>query len=106
MTELKLVYPAYYRLVERGGNTWHFIVGAVFYHTSPHPLDLRNLEAAYGTTKGRVAVELFRINGGKPGFYLANLKDKQYHYCGMTKEDVRVTLYELGIGRPEPDEVG
>jgi len=36
---------------------------------------------------------------------LANIKDKQYYYCGKNWEDVKAQLIEVGIGRPDPVEV-
>ncbi|WP_414623852.1 hypothetical protein [Calothrix sp. CCY 0018] len=57
---------------------------------------------AFGTSMKKVAVELFRINGGKQGYYIANILDKKYYYCGVEWEDVKLKLRELGIGRPDP----
>ncbi|TBR56670.1 hypothetical protein B4U84_28835 [Westiellopsis prolifica IICB1] len=48
--------------------------------------------------------ELFRINGGKQGYYIADIQDKKYYYCGTEWEDVKLKLGELGIGRPDPME--
>lgn len=101
--ESKLVYPAYYRIVRREGNTWTFSKNVPFYvpaHKQSANFD--DIEEAYGTTRGKVAINLFRINGGKPGYYLANLRDKQYYYCGSAEQDIRTKLQELGIGRPDP----
>ena len=42
-------------------------------------------------------MELFRLNGGRDGFYLANLHDREYHYCGLEAEDVPPKLIELGL---------
>ena len=44
---------------------------------------------------------LFKINGGQEGYYLANILDKQYYYCGKNPYDVKAKLNELGIIRPE-----
>ncbi|MHC5860321.1 hypothetical protein [Nostoc sp.] len=49
-------------------------------------------------------VELFRVNGGKSGFYLANIQGKKYFYCGQKWEDVKAKLRSLGIGRDDPME--
>jgi hypothetical protein len=53
------------------------------------------LEENYGLTKARVTIELFRINGGREGWYLVNLRDRKYYYCGLDREDVRVKLLEI-----------
>lgn len=104
MEQTPLVYPSHYRIVQREGNTWHFTIGSVFYSPRNTPTNLRAQEERYGLTKGKVAIELFRINGGRAGWYLANLRDKKYYYCGESKEDVRTQLQALGIGRPDPPE--
>jgi len=41
---------------------------------------------------------LFRINGGKAGYYLANLRGKKFYYCGIEPGGVKNKLLELGIG--------
>ncbi|KYC36331.1 hypothetical protein WA1_42170 [Scytonema hofmannii PCC 7110] len=56
----------------------------------------------YGISKQQVVIELFRINGGKPGYYLADLRhNKQYYYCGTEPQDVKSKLLFLGIGRED-----
>ncbi len=55
----------------------------------------------HGITKQKLVVELFRKFHGKLGFYLVNLKDKKYYYCGLTKKDIQNTLYAIGIGRKD-----
>lgn len=57
----------------------------------------------FGTTKNKVVIELFRINGGKIGYYLVNLREKKYYYCGQDWASVKAKLRELGIGRDEPN---
>jgi hypothetical protein len=53
-------------------------------------------------TPEKIMIEMFRINGGKAGYYLANLRKKTYYYCGLEWEDVKTKLQELGFGRNEP----
>ncbi|MDB9442061.1 hypothetical protein PN497_11915 [Sphaerospermopsis kisseleviana CS-549] len=48
-------------------------------------------------------IELFRVNGGKNGYYIANIRDKQHYYCGSDWADVKVKLRQLGIGRNDPN---
>ncbi len=50
-----------------------------------------------------MVIELFRINGGKSGYYLANIRDKKYYYC-IDRDGVKTKLFELGIGRVDPME--
>lgn len=67
-------------------------------------MDLKHVERQFGLTEQQVVIELFRINGGKPGYYLANLRDRKYYYCGLEWEDIKTTLQNLGIGRADPVE--
>ncbi|MBW4641295.1 MAG: hypothetical protein KME05_24385 [Gloeocapsa sp. UFS-A4-WI-NPMV-4B04] len=102
---MKLITPYHYKVYERSGTRW-FARDAVktFYNATDRPLDLLNAEQQFGLTVEQVIVALFRINGGKTGFYLANLRDRKYYYCGYSWEDVKMTLHNLGIGRADPVE--
>lgn len=44
-----------------------------------------------------ILVELYKRYQGLDGWYLVHLAQKQYYYCGATKNDVRQKLVELGI---------
>lgn len=104
-SETPLIYPAYFRTVRREPGAWHFQKTSVFYNPRNLPVfSTDDKEEGYGLTKEEVAIELFRINGGRAGWYLANLRDKKYYYCGEVKEDVRLQLQALGIGKPDPIE--
>ncbi len=100
---MKIVTPYHYKVYERRGTRW-FARDAdrVFYNATDKPIDLINIESEFGLSVAQVIIELFRINGGRSGLYLANLRDRKYYYCGLTWEDVKRTLLELGIGRPDP----
>lgn len=105
MSSTSIVFPLHYLIVRREGTAWYFKSGSrVFYNPTNVPvslaLDERLHQFCLNPTK--VVVELFRISGGKPGYYLANLRDRKYHYCGLNFEDVRTTLQSLGIGRADP----
>ncbi len=104
MNDTTIIRPAYYRVVIREGRYWKFRQGTPFFNplgVTP-PYKQEDIFAAYNTTMTKVALELFRINGGKTGYYLANLQDKQYHYCGTSFDDVKTTLIALGIGKADP----
>lgn len=101
-----IVHPVHYRIVERGDRGWSFHLSSPCITLCKLPtLSLEELFATFDLTVQKVATELFRINGGKAGYYLANIKDKQYYYCGKNWEDVKAKLIEVGIGRPDPVEV-
>ncbi|MEC4818616.1 MAG: hypothetical protein SAK29_35885 [Scytonema sp. PMC 1069.18] len=98
----KIIYPVEYRVVQRHitpeKSYWHFLKGKVFFNPLNLPTE-GDIEFMFGTTKKKVVVELFRINMGKPGYYLADLLEHKYYYCGLSLEDVRKTLLSLGIGQ-------
>jgi hypothetical protein len=102
MSTTQVYLPDYYRIFERIPGGWRMLRCQFFYrHTYKH-VDDNDLEALYGISPQRVAIELFRINGGKAGYYLAELRThKKYYYCGTEPEDVKRKLLELGIGRAE-----
>lgn len=107
---MELVFPLCWRVIHRniknGRACWSFWRVSVFCNTTNlatpdiTKLDIENL---FGTTKPKVVTELFRINGGRLGYYLANLIDNKYYYCGETEEDLKKKFIELGIGRSEPN---
>jgi len=98
-----VVHPVYYRIIERRGNGWAFKEGSPFVNWFNEPtLAHEDIYAAFDTSMKKVAIELFRINGGKQGYYIANILDKKYYYCGTEWLDVKAKLLELGIGRPDP----
>lgn len=94
--------PIHIQIYEREGTKWFFYGGNVFYNPRGISTDLKSTLERNGLTKIKVLVELFRINGGKPGLYLANIRDKKYYYCGQGWEDVLAKLRTLGIGRDDP----
>ena len=106
MSNITIIRPAYYRVIQRIENIWRFREGQPFYNPNKILSDYHSSDIykSYGTTMKKVAIELFRINGGKAGFYLVNLRDQEYYYCGMSLSDVKLTLQNLGIGRPDPIE--
>ncbi|MBE9178717.1 hypothetical protein IQ268_09105 [Oculatella sp. LEGE 06141] len=99
-----LIHPIYYLIVRREGRTWHFSMGTPFYNPLNLPVaaTMEDRLYCYHLTPAKVIIELFRINGGKPGYYLANLRKKSYYFCGENHSDIRQTLQQLGIGRPDP----
>lgn len=101
-TNSTIIHPDYIYIVERKIGGWSIKKGKPFYQPLPAAIDLQNFELLYEISKQQLAIKLFRINGGKAGYYLADLRHKKYYYCGLSFEDVRVTLLRLGIGRVDP----
>ncbi len=88
--------PSYYYIIKRQDGKW-FKGGSLL--TSNVSRGLTGIEE-FGITKRVLLLELKYINGGQPGFYIANVKDKQYYYCQDWSE-VKKTFVSLGIGREE-----
>lgn len=99
---MKIYAPLYLQIYEREGTRWFYHGGTPFYNPHGISTDLDSTLQRNDLTRIKVLVELFRLNGGKPGYYLANIRDKHYYYCGQEWEDVRCKLRELGIGRDDP----
>lgn len=104
---MSIVYPAYFLTVRRDSKAWYFKRDKVFYSNrgrddSVNRLYLENREEQYGLTKEKIVIELFRFFAGKVGYYLINMRDKKYYYCGLNFEDIQPRLHELGIGRVDP----
>lgn len=104
---MSIVHPIRFRIIERKiapeKSYWHFLRGKGFYN----PMNLPNqgdIEFMFGTTKQDVILKLIDINGGQPGYYLADLHNKEYYYCGVEWNDVKMQLQSLGIGSPDPME--
>lgn len=101
---MTIIYPFGWRIVRREIRDsrlgWTFERPSLFYNfsMSAPKLETLDLEKAFGLTKTEVVTEIFKINGGKLGFYLANLADRKYYYCGATTDDLKLKLSELSIG--------
>lgn len=105
MSDLALIHPDYIRVIERKLGGWSFKKGTFFYKRLPIATDdLNDTEFIYNISKQQIIIELFRINGGKAGFYLADLRHKRYHYCGLSLKDVQSKLLHLGIGQASPEQ--
>ena len=98
-----IVFPIYFQIVKKSGKDWIFKQsGKVFYNPLGQKVCLSDREKSFNLTKEKIALELFRLKAGRDGYYLANLKDKRYYYCGTEWEDVKTQLRSLGIGREDP----
>lgn len=98
-----IIRPVYYLIIERRGKIWAFREGETFVNWFNAPdLEMEDLFSLFDTSMEKIAAELRRINGAKNGYYLADILDKKYYYCGSEWEDVKAKLKELRIGRPDP----
>ena len=90
-------YPSYIRIYEKYQGNWFVHIGKKFYSESNISLEKGKLERRYGLTLGRVISRLSLLFEGQPGYYVVDLKNKQYHYCGTQEEGVRDTLVQMGF---------
>ena len=98
----KIVHPTYYQIFQRQGSRWFvFESGRNSHAVNSQPRTLEAAEPSGDLSEDEIMVELFRLNGGLPGYYLANLRDRQYYYCGASLEDIKTTLHDLEIGSEE-----
>lgn len=101
MTQAKntVYYPVYIRLVLRLEDRWRFLKGEPFVNLYNCPrLSLDDLFACFGTSLDDVSCELDRVNNRQKGFYIADIKDKKYYFCGTQWLDVKSKLFDIGIG--------
>ncbi len=69
-----VVCPVYYQIIQRRGNGWAFKDGEPFLNLFNAPnLSPEDEFAAFETSMKKVAIALFCINGGKQGYYIANI---------------------------------
>lgn len=97
-----IIHPDYIRIIERKREGWLFKAMKPFSVRVPN-IDIQDTELLYGISKQQIIVELFRINGGRFGFYIADLRHKLYYYCGLEAEGIKPKLFEIGIGRRDPN---
>ncbi len=103
MASTSIVHPMHYLIVFHSETTWYFKPGSgVFYNHKnvPVSLDIEERCARFGLTPAAIMIEFFRLNGGKNGYYLANLKSQKYYYCGPAWSDVKFQLQNLGRRSP------
>jgi hypothetical protein len=93
----RITLPFHYRFFECRSGKWLFHRASAIYRLNGENCDVDNLEANFGLSRWDVVTQLFRLNGGHDGFYLANLRDREYYYCGLEAEDVPAKIRELGL---------
>lgn len=95
----EILCPEPYQIFIREPLRWAHLKAKVFYNPNHKKTDLDSILQRFGYTKSSIVCELFKINGGYLGYYVANLRAKKYYYCGTEAIDVKVKLLSLGIGR-------
>lgn len=103
--EDSVLFPDYYAIVERNNvKGWGLWPSRKFYpvvefsstKTPTERFQIKCLE--HGLNWKQVLAEIRRHHCGKIGFYLVNLRDREYHYCGTELRDIKTFVKEKGIG--------
>jgi hypothetical protein len=94
---LKIFYPQYIYIVQKTAGEWRFREPSKIIYRGTSEIDLSHRETHYRLTLKQIIIELFKINGGKLGFYLADMKHEKYYYCGTQLDDVREKLISIGV---------
>lgn len=97
---MSIIYPNYIYIVEKKASGWAFREPIKIFYRSPDckvPLKGESRAKAYGLSDAKIIIELFRKYLGKFGFYLVNMRDREYYYCGLTWQDVQEKLWDIGI---------
>jgi hypothetical protein len=102
MQDIRFILPDYYRIVECRDDRWYFKKVNPFYTRLPIQIDFQDIKLLYGISQQQIVNELFQMKNGEIGFYLVNLRQKRYYYCGTDSKSVKAMLHSLGIGRNEP----
>lgn len=102
MQDITFILPDYYRIVECRNDLWYFKSIKPFHTRVPIQIDFRDIRLLYGISQQQIVNELFQMKKGEAGFYLVNLRQKRYYYCGTDSESVKTMLRYLGIGRNDP----
>ena len=102
-----IIYPMHYQIIEHfiereKGGAWAFEEDEVFYNPHNKPVQTKEKYKQFDLTQKEIIIQLFRVGAGKLGYYLVNLRDRKYYYCGKDWEDVKKKFLELGIGRMDP----
>lgn len=103
MSDTTIFCPDYFQIVRYDGEAWYFKHSQRFYNPQrikiPSFINLSQIDklAAFGTTTSKLIKEFCLINGGQIGYYLADLNDQKYYYCGLNWKDIKHTLRSLRL---------
>jgi hypothetical protein len=100
--QLLVITPNHYWIFRHQNKEWLLCPSKFFYRTKPLYVDLADPELMYGLTKLDIVRGLTRAANNADGYYLANLRKREYCYCGNRTENVVALLQEFGIGREDP----
>ena len=96
---MSICHPSYFRIYEKELDSWYVHKGRKFIEKSNISLEKNRLERFYGLTLRDILPQLFKVGRGRTGFYLVNLKEQQFYFCGNSPNDIKQKFLELGIIR-------
>jgi hypothetical protein len=105
---LSILTPGFYHVFYRNPDgRWGRVWRDTSIRVNSHPeLPLNqadwDLEKLYGITEAEIHIALFRINGGKAGYYLVHPGERKYYYCGLESASIFDKFRELGFGAESP----
>lgn len=89
--------PAYLDIVHKTGDLCIRLGASKICNLSGKPFDENQQFSEFGLTPMKILVELYKRYQGLDGWYLVDMRSKEYYFCGSTAQDVQEKLYELGI---------
>ena len=89
--------PGYIDIVQKTGDRCMRLKTSAILNTSSKPYDPSEKYSKFGLTPMSILGELYKRYQGLDGWYLVQMAEKKYYYCGATAEDVNKKLVELGI---------
>lgn len=108
--DTSIVCPIQFQIARYDGEAWYFKQLGTIYNPLgillPGLKDLGKLDkiAYFGMSRSKLKLEFRLLNGGAIGYYLADLQNRNYYYCGLEWADVKTTFQKLGIGKKEPED--
>lgn len=93
---MKVIYPYYWQIYQHIGSKWYRLP-ANRVSNEPEKFVPQHIEKKFGFTEKEIIVNLFKINSGWQGYYIANLKEHKFFYCGTQWEDVNNTFQSFGV---------
>ena len=115
---IKIFCPGYFRIIKKSQSKWASlrakpVLGVKqllsqpqsnLLSSSSQTIGLEDIQQSYQISSQQIVLELFKLEAGKDGFYLVNLRDRLYYYCGLTLTQVKHKLNQLGIDQPSSEE--
>lgn len=94
----KVYTPSHFVFLRKEQNDWFVIKSKTLMNASDLPvLPVADRVKQYGYTLYQLTIECFRHFLGRDGYYIVDLKQKKYYYCGQEGDSIKQTVKSLGI---------